>query len=232
MKILRFILTQFLVLLSFVSYGQNKHLTIGSKDIGICFGNSEKNSGMRFNFRDRNVYQINGINITGISKSRITNGLTFGLIANYDSISNGILLNGLVGQSYKANGIIISGLGHVSSELNGIGIGGLAIAGDNLNGLFISPIGVTYWNSEKIEKINGVTFGIIFGAVAKKLNGLSISIFQNYIDTTNGVMIAALNKSENLHGFQFGILNYAGNNRKIFQWLPIMNCNLRRKPSR
>ena len=215
---------------SIVSYGQNKHLTIGFKNIGICFGNSEKNSGLRFNFRDRNVNQINGINITGVSESKMANGLTVGLIANYDSIINGIVLNGLVGESYITNGIAVSGLGYVSYKFNGIGIGGLAIAGETLNGLFFSPIGVTYWNSEKIELINGVTVGIIYGAVAKKLNGVSIGMFENFTDTTNGVMIAALNKTEKLYGFQFGILNYAGNNRKLFRWMPIMNFNLRRKP--
>lgn len=126
------------------------------------------NPGLRFNLRDKNVNKINGINLTGVSKSTTTNGLTFGLIANYDSISNGILINGLVGETHRTNGIVISGLGHVATKFNGVGIGGLAMAGDTLNGLFASPIGITYWNTEKIEIIKGVTIGLIIGSYSKK----------------------------------------------------------------
>lgn len=231
MKILRFIIIQILIFLSFVCYGQNKHLTIGFNDIGICFGNSNTNSGLRFNLRDKNVNKINGINFTGVSKSTITNGLTLGLIANYDSISNGILINGLVGESHKTNGIVISGLGHVSTKFNGVGIGGLAIAGDTLNGLFISPIGITYWNTEKIEIIRGVAIGLIIGSYTRKMNGLSLSIFNNECDTLNGVAISAYNRTKDLRGIQFGFWNVAENN-KIFKKMPILNFNFRKKPSR
>lgn len=231
MKILRFFILQFSILLSIISYGQNKHFTIGYNDIGICFGNSDINSGLRFNLRDKNVNQINGINLTGISKSKIANGLTFGLIANYDSISNGILINGLVGESYKANGIIISGLGHVANKFNGIGIGGLAIAGDTLNGIFLSPIGVTYWNTQKIQLINGIAIGLIIGSNTEKMNGISLSLFNNVCDTLNGVAISAINRTKELHGIQFGLWNVAENNR-ILKRMPILNFNFRRKPSR
>jgi len=231
MKRLRFIIIKFLIFLSIVSYGQNKHLTIGFNDIGICFGNSKTNSGLRFNLRDKNVNQINGINLTGVSKSKITNGLSFGLIANYDSICNGILLNGLIGESDQANGIVISGLGYVSTKFNGLGIGGLAIAGDTLNGLFISPIGITYWNTERIEIIRGVAIGLILGSKTKKMNGLSISIFNNDCDILNGVAISAYNRSKELHGIQFGLWNVAENN-KFFKKMPILNFNLKKKPCR
>ena len=228
---MRLILLKILILSSIISYGQNKHLTIGLKDKGISFGNSKTNYGLRFNIRDRNVNKLWGINISGISESKITNGLTFGLIANYDSISNGILINGLVGESYITNGIVISGLGHVANKFNGIGIGGLAIAGDTLNGLFISPIGVTYWNTEKIKLVNGIAIGLIIGSNTEKMNGISLSLFNNVCDTLNGVAISAINRTKELHGIQFGLWNVAENNR-IFKRLPILNFNFRRKLSR
>lgn len=154
-----------LILLSFVSYGQNKHVNIGCNDIGLCIGNSETHSGIRLNFIDKNVNQINGINLTCVSEATTTNGLTIGLIANQDAICNGILINGLMGETLTVNGIVLSGLGHVSSDLNGIGIGGLAIAGSNLNGLFLSPIGVTYWSTDQIDVVNGVAIGLIIGSI-------------------------------------------------------------------
>jgi len=213
------------------SYGQNNHLTIGINDVGVCFGNSMKNSGLRFNLRDKNVNKINGINLTGVSKSTITNGLTFGLIANYDSICNGIIINGLVGETHRTNGIVISGLGHVATKFNGVGIGGLAIASDTLNGLFISPIGITYWNTEKIEIIKGVAIGLIIGSYTKKMNGLALGIFNNVSDTLNGVAISAFNRTKDLHGMQFGLWNVAENNQ-IFKKMPVMNFNFRKKPCR
>jgi hypothetical protein len=221
-------LLQLICLLSIGTHGQKNHVTLGSSEAGICIGNSESHSGLRFNLIDDSVSQINGINISGISKAQVVNGLTFGLLANMDDVSNGILINGFVGETLKANGLVISGLGHVSSEFNGLGIGGLAVAGDYLNGLFISPIGVTYWNTEKIKIVNGVAIGLIIGSNTEKMNGLSLSLFNNVCETLNGVAISALNRTDELHGIQIGLWNVAENNR-IFKKFPLVNINFRKK---
>lgn len=228
MKKLKLLLLHFFVLLSLFNYGQNGHINIGYKNKGICIGNSKFHSGLRLNLRDNNVQQINGLNITGVSKAKIANGFTFGLIANYDSLVNGVQINGLVGESSAVNGIVVSGLGYVANKINGVGLAGLAIAGDTLNGLFFSGIGVSYWNSEKIKRINGVSMGLLIGSMAGKMNGVSISIFNNVCDTLNGLAVSAVNRTKVLHGIQFGIWNVAENNR-IFRKAPIMNFNFRKR---
>ena len=137
----------------------------------------------------------------------------------------------MVGETYIVNGIVLSGFGHVSNKINGIGIGGLEIAGDTLNGVFLSAIGVTYWNSQKIKIINGMAIGLIIGSNTEKMNGVSLSLFNNVCDTLNGVAISAMNRTEELYGIQIGLWNIAKNNR-IFKRMPILNFNFRSKPRR
>lgn len=102
---------------------------------------------------------------------------------------------------------------------------------DTLNGLFIGNLGVAGEELQYQNKIiNGFAFGI-FVVGAEKVNGIMTSIFMTYSNEQNGFAVAAYNKSTNLHGFQFGLINYAGNNRKIFRWMPLINFNLRKKPA-
>ena len=228
---LRFIMILGLIIFSLITFSQNKHLSIGYRDVGICLGNSKNYSGLRLNIFDRNVKRINGINIIGFSEDGSFNGISIGFSLNHDSVSNGISL-GLIGMgSKKMNGIAFGTIGITADKHNGIGIAGLGIAGDTLNGIFISLIGNTYLNFKKIGKISGITIGIIVGANATKMNGLSIGAILNNVEKHKGVMIAAFNRSEELHGIQFGLLNYAGNNKKFFRWMPLINFNFKKKPA-
>jgi hypothetical protein len=79
MKRLSFTVFQFLIVVSIISYAQNKHLTIGHENIGICFGNSKTNSVLRFSIRDKNVNEINGVAISAINRTRYLHGIQFGL---------------------------------------------------------------------------------------------------------------------------------------------------------
>ena len=224
------------------SFGQNRHFTIGYKSNGLTFGNSVRTNGIRLNFLDKNVDRVNGLNLAVISKSRVSNGFTLGLIWNEHSICNGIvikslagesekvngiLINGLFGRCGKVNGIFISGLAGGTDKINGLGIAGFIIVGGTLNGLLISPFSIDYWNDKTIGLINGVAVGGILGTSANKLNGLSISLLGNRIDELNGISIGLFNRSENLRGVQIGILNIAKNN-KYFKYTPIINFNFRK----
>ena len=63
------------------------------------------------------------------------------------------------------------------------------------------------------------------------MKGVSVSlIYGNINDVQQGVSVGAYNITEQLHGFQFGLINYAHNNRKIFRLTPFFNFNLRNKP--
>jgi hypothetical protein len=212
-KLFRVIIT---ILLSLNVYGQNRHFCLGYECNGICFGNSENCNGIRLNAWDNNVNNINGISISGFCDGKINNGLTIGLIAS---------------SSNKHNGIAISGLILQASKLNGIGASMITF-GDTLNGVFIGLYGVAHLNvDDNIKVINGVVFGT-WGVRALKMNGLSIGIVQNKFDIQNGVSISIYNKTKELHGFQFGLINYAGNNRRIFRWTPFFNFNLNKKANR
>jgi hypothetical protein len=190
---------------------------LGYHNAGICFGNSRKTNGLRINFDDKDVNLVNGINFSGLSNPEIMNGLSLGVLASHGSFFNGLIISGLVSTAEK---------------INGVGIAALTISADTLNGLFFSLSGVSYLSGIEVEQINVLSLGLIAGAIAKNMNGASIGIVQNNIDNHSGIMIAIVNRSKNLHGFQFGLLNYAGNNRKLFRWLPIINFNLRKNANR
>jgi len=184
------------------------------------------------NFLDRNVERINGINIIGLSENGSFNGISVGISLNHDSICNGISV-GIIGMgAKKINGITFGTIGVVAEKLNGIGISGLAVAGDTLNGIFLGLFGSTYMNFQKNGLIKGITIGAITGANANKMKGISIGGIINNVDEHKGVMIALINKSDELHGIQFGLLNYAGNNRRFLRWIPIINFNFKKKTSR
>lgn len=222
-----------ILLLSINVTGQNGHLCLGYKDNGICFGNSRNFNGIRLNAWDKNVNKINGLNISGLSRTKILSGLSIGIIASFDSISNGIKIGGLASISQKRhNGLAVAGLFVNAEKFNGIGIAGFSPMGDTLNGLFIGLYGVTAWDIDRdIKVINGLGIGGL-GVRAKNINGLALGIFYNSFDIQNGVSISLFNKAKELHGFQFGLLNYAGNNRPLFRWTPLFNFNFRQKASR
>ena len=162
-----------LIIFSFnASYGQQRNFSLGTQKGGIGFGNFETYSGIRLFLFDKNFKVSNGVNLGLYSEGATSNGLTFSLIQNLDNKLNGVSINLLGGENLKANGIVISALGQVSYNFKGFGFGGLSFCGDTLSGLLISPIGMTWWNSNRIKKITGLTIGGICGADTKKMNGV------------------------------------------------------------
>ena len=94
-----------------------------------------------------------------------------------------------------------------------------------MNGLFFGGLGVAGRTPKMpIKVINGAAAGLL-AVGAEKISGVMISPIWVYSNKQYGVSIAGFNKTENLHGVQFGLLNYAGNNRKLFRWLPLINFN-------
>lgn len=220
-----------LIIFSFnISYGQQRNFSLGSQKRGIGFGNSETYSGIRLFLFHKQFKVSNGVNLGLYSEGATSNGLTFSLLQNQDNKLNGVSMNLFGGENLNANGIVISALGQVCYNFKGFGFGGLGFFGDTLSGLLISPIGIAWWNSNRIEKITGLTIGGICGADTKKMNGVSIATILNSIDTLNGVSIAMFNQTKELTGVQIGLWNIAENN-KIFKRMPIINFNFRRKVS-
>ena len=202
-------------------FAQNRHLDLGLKNNGICLGNSANYNGVRLNLWDNNVGIINGINISGYSNCKRTNGISIGVSVSEDSISNGVKIAGLMSYSGRHNGLALAGILCDFKRLNGVAISGFGCFGDTLNGLAVT-LGII---SAPKQQINGIAIAA-FNVYSQKLNGVSLSIFANSFERVNGISFALLNRTKELHGFQFGLINYAGNNCKFFRWTPLFNLHL------
>ncbi len=225
-------------------FGQNKSLTIGLKENGLVIGNSKKCNGIRLNFWDKNVEIVNGFNLSARTASNYTNGLSFGLITNQDTVTNGFRIGGLTSLGENINGVCIGGLWTVATKINGLGIGGLLTYADRMNGLFISGLGAFGGNGPGyITAINGISIGMF--TTCSNMNVLSIG-FQTVTDTTRGIVIGFVyneakkangiqfgmhNKTNDLYGLQVGFWNIA-ENKKYFKKTPIINFNFRKKARR
>ena len=210
-----------LIIISSLTFGQHKHLNMGFRDHGLCFGNSKKNDGIRLNLCDRMVDATNGINISGFSSAIRSNGIGIGILGCNDSIRNGISIGGIGVGGNHINGIAISGLAVAASKLNGIGISIFFMEADTMNGLFASIL--IDLNTKSLRGL-----AICIENHVELQRGVSIGLETNDSKEVYGIQIGLVNKTKQLHGFQFGIWNIAENN-KIFKKMPIMNFNLRRK---
>jgi hypothetical protein len=240
-------------------------LGIPSKKFGISIGNSLEFTGVRINFADRDVRQINGINLTfwadnykswlrenqyyksvinGFSVGVMTTagtmrGVNTGLIRvatskNQSGLSagvlnvfangeiNGISVSGFLTQCNSLSGLAFAGIAvGASGGINGVAISGLAVSSDrsDLSGVAAS-LGVIYCGGE----FNGVGVSGLY-LNSSSFKGLAVSGFARTSQMT-GISIAIFNWSNVLNGLQFGLLNYAGNNRKGFRLLPVMNIHI------
>jgi hypothetical protein len=223
-----------LVLTAVTAYGQNdttntKYLSIGTKSYGICFGNSIKYNGIRLNLWDKGYGigtssgKINGMNFSFKISNYLSNGIEIGIIGVCsEKVINGIQIGGLVAISKNANGLAFAGLRVNANKINGAAIGGFGITADTLNGAFFG-FGVAA-NDPRFPKkiINGLAMGVV-AVGAEKVKGVTICAMWCYSKEHNGLSIAFYNKTDNLHGLQIGLLNYASNNPKLLRWLPLIN---------
>ena len=114
---------------------------------GVGFGNSARLRGLRFNWKDRDVEEVIGVNITfwrpGESFDGRISGFQFGFFspraATLDGLSVGILA---VEADDYINGIALALLAVTNTgETRGISIAGLAnITGDNMYGISIAGL--------------------------------------------------------------------------------------------
>ena len=143
-------------------YGQSLDLAVDH--VGISFGDSEEFTGLRFNYRDRRLRKMTGINVTiwtpfepahaqmtGIALglpttgARNIEGLGLGILGvGAEESLTGIMVGGLgAGAGRDLIGVAIGGLGGGSGrDATGIIIGGLgAGAGRNMKGIGIGGLG-------------------------------------------------------------------------------------------
>ena len=119
----------------------------------------------------------------------------------------GIQIAGLgVGAGEALRGISIAGIGAGAPDVQGVLIGGIAAGGEEVSGIGAS-----------IAHFRIVEDGI--------LKGVAVSAFNRVQGTQRGLTVGLFNMATELHGFQIGLLNYAGNKSKGLRWLPFVNAN-------
>lgn len=141
---------------------------------GIAIGDVARVNGLRINFRDRNLEEVNGVNLTfwrPYSESRgVVSGMALGvpLTGAEEIYGAGIGLAGIEARE-MFRGIGIGGLGVGSGEsLQGFFIGGLGVgAGENIRGIGIGGLGVGAG-----EDFEGFGFGLLGAGAGQDLTGI------------------------------------------------------------
>ncbi|HKL87814.1 MAG TPA: hypothetical protein VJ884_02340, partial [Salinibacter sp.] len=127
------------------SEGPAVNLTVGT--VGLSIGDSRRVTGLRFNYRDRYLDRVHGLNLTlwrpYDDAGGTINGIAVGLPLTGGDQLRGISIGaGLMAQT-ALQGISVGILGVGSDgRLGGIGLGGIGIgAGDRLHGLMVGGLG-------------------------------------------------------------------------------------------
>ena len=91
-------------------------------------------------------------------------------------------------------------------HLKGFAVGGYKVEADDVRGLIIAAIRTrVHWD----------------------MTGVAIAGYNHIHGVQRGLTIGLYNRAEELHGIQIGLLNYAGNNKGIWRWMPIVNAHLK-----
>lgn len=176
----------------------------------FSFGNSRRWNGLRINWQDNAVDQVNpwadasmaspsawasfdGIHVGGLAV--VGNGRVRGAaIGGLAVVSNG-----------RISGLAVGGLAVVGSDgLVGVGIGGAHGVAQWIHGLAISPIRTRTW----------------------EMRGVSIAGYNRMKSDQFGLAIGVYNYARRLHGVQLGLINNARNNRGWRRVLPLFNVHL------
>ncbi len=199
-----------LLFTSIISYSQG--VGIPSKKGGIGFGNVPSFIGVRFNFIDKNVEKINGINVTMWqakeegNQTGTVNGISLGLplalgTANKNGIGIGIFG---VGATKNLSGLNIGGLGvGAGRNITGINVGGLGIgSGGNLKGINIGGIGAGAGGNVVGINIGGLGIGAGGNLSGFNFGGLGVGGGENVSGITIGGF--GLGAGKNLKGISIG----------------------------
>jgi hypothetical protein len=179
------LLLPILLLFVFAPVVQAQSLDIPIKGYGISFGNSKNFTGLRFNWADSGVEQINGLNLTFGFSFKALEGpreAPSGISLNYERGEyNGISFGLIATVAKELNGLHIGGLGLISKRTNGF-IGGMVVGSDELNGLAVSGM---YMG----KTIKGVSVSFA-GTIADEAYGISLNGFGHRFKKAKGLFIS------------------------------------------
>lgn len=202
---------------------------------GISIGNSYEFNGLRVNYADDNVRQINGVNMTLWVKkfkslNTVVNGVSIGgfpISGKMQPINLGIVGVG----SNQANGITIGGIVVGSGgNINGISFSGLVTMADGsdskISGVALSGIGIG-----ARRQINGIAIGGVAVGTDGDINGLTastaylqskgnirgVAVTPGYLKALSykGIAIAGYSTSSQMHGLSIALFNKTNELRGI-----------------
>ena len=102
--------------------------------------------------------------------------------------------------------------------VEGLSIGGLAVASEEY------VRGFSFGGYKVDAPVGSWIAGAVWKVEVDDFEGLSVAAWNEHDSRAKGLSIGLLNRTEELHGVQIGLLNYAGNNAR-FPWLPIINAH-------
>ncbi len=186
---------------------------VPTKKGGIGFGNLSKFTGIRFNFKDKNVERINGINTTiwqtkdDEQQTGTVNGISIGLpMAMGHENQNGISIGAFgVAATKNLSGVNIGVLGAgAGKNVTGLNIGGLGIgSGQDLRGVTIGGLGAGAGGNVAGFNFGGLGIGAGGNLSGITIGGLGVGSGAN----VTGINIAGVGvgAGENLRGFSFAL---------------------------
>ena len=182
-------------------------LDIPVKGYGISFGNSKKFTGLRFNFRDKRVDRIDGLNVSlwkaDENEDAIMRGISVGILPEAGDM--GYLQLGFgVAAEYQLSGLTVGILGAGSGgDMDGINIGGLgAGAGGSITGINIGGLGAGAGQDIVGLNIGGLGAGAGQNAIGVNLALLGVGAGQNLYGINFGGLGAGA--GQNVVGITFG----------------------------
>ncbi len=194
-----------------------KSFTIGKNGNGVSFGNSRRANGLRFNFNDNGIEQINGLNITFWKPYDNQNGTikggAIGIWAPDAGIIRGVTLGGLGTRGQDVSGLMLNIVGYEGPEnFRGLGLGLIASgAGESFTGFAGAPIVVG-----SAGDFTGIAFsGLIAGTRHDMFGFSSAGAFIGAGNNLTGIQAAgiALGARNRIKGISLGGFFIAAGNR-------------------
>ena len=208
-----------------------KALNFPTPKYGISVGNSHEFTGVRMNWADEGVTELNGLNLTGWlkrykNKQAVVNGISIGGIPTARSMQpinigllgvgsapgncNGLTLGaGVIGSAGNVNGLSVSGLytgvDGTDSSISGVSISAGAInVHKTMDGLALGGLAVV---SDK--DIHGVAATLLYLSCDDALRGVGVCPGYVQCEVYKGVSIAGYATTTKMHGVAVGLYNRA-----------------------
>lgn len=142
------------------------YLDLTINNTGLAIGDAPRVNGIRLNFRDRHLDEVNGLNVTIWSPYRPVrgkvNGIAVGLPVTGAASIDGIGVGALGVQAHERfRGIVVGGLGAgAGGSVSGLMVGGLGVgSGGSVNGIAIGGLGVGSGGDVRGAMIGGLGAG-------------------------------------------------------------------------